>query len=91
MGLAKRFPDAHFIGLDLAKNNLSIAHSLAKYHGIKNVELIESRINEIREPDNVEKHYQDYINTENLSDIWGMKASIKSSSKSKTKQPSLLG
>lgn len=50
MGLAKRFPDAHFIGLDLAKNNLSIAHSLAKYHGIKNVELIEGDIIDVNLP-----------------------------------------
>jgi len=57
----------------------------------KNVKLIENRINEIRESDNVEKYYRDYINTENLSEIWGTKTTIKSVGKSKTKQPSLFG
>jgi len=57
----------------------------------KNVEMIENRINKIREPDNVEKYYQDYIYTEGLADIWGTKSSVNRPVKTKTNQPSLFG
>lgn len=57
----------------------------------KNVQMIESRIEEIRDSDTIEKYYQDYINTEGLSEIWGMKSSLKPPTKSKAKQPSLFG
>ena len=38
-----------------------------------NAESIQSRIEEIRSADNIEKFYQDYICTENLSEIWSKK------------------
>ena len=56
-----------------------------------NVEMIEKRIKEIRESDDVEKYYQDYSYTEGLADIWGTKSSIKQSAKPKMKQTSLFG
>lgn len=57
----------------------------------KNAELIESRLEDIRDSDNVEKYYQDYSYTENLTEIWGTKSPMKSSTKPKSKQPSLFG
>lgn len=57
----------------------------------KNAKLIRERLEEIRDPDNVEKYYQDYICTEDLSKIWGVKPSVKPSTKTKSKQPSLFG
>ncbi len=36
----------------------------------KNVSMIKSRVEDIREADNVEKYYKDYVYTENLSEIW---------------------
>ncbi|MDR1924111.1 MAG: site-specific DNA-methyltransferase [Planctomycetaceae bacterium] len=36
-----------------------------------NIKCIKNRLNNIREADLVHKYYQDYICTENLSDIWG--------------------
>jgi len=43
----------------------------------KNSKMIRERLEEIRDSDKVEKYYQDYIYTENLSEIWGTKSSIK--------------
>lgn len=43
----------------------------------KNAKMIQKRLKEIRNPDSVEKYYEDYIYTENLSEIWGKKLSIK--------------
>ena len=57
----------------------------------KNSKMIRERLEEIRDPDNVEKYYQDYNYTENLPEIWGTKSSIKAPPKSKSKQPSLFG
>jgi len=57
----------------------------------KNSKMIRERLEEIRDPDNIEKYYQDYAYTENLPEIWGAKSSIKMPAKSKSKQPSLLG
>lgn len=57
----------------------------------KNAKLLHKRLEEIREPDNVEKLYQDYIHTDDLSKIWGMKSSLKKTVKTSTKQPSLFG
>jgi hypothetical protein len=53
--------------------------------------MIRERLEEIRDPDNIEKYYQDYVYTENLPEIWGAKSSIKMPIKSKSKQPSFLG
>jgi hypothetical protein len=39
--------------------------------------MIQTRLKEIRNPDSVEKYYEDYIYTENLSEVWGKKLSIK--------------
>jgi len=57
----------------------------------RNVEMIQNRLEEIRDADSVEKFYQDYIYTENLSEIWGAKSSMKLPAKTKSKQPSLFG
>jgi DNA modification methylase len=56
----------------------------------KNAKMIRKRLEDIREPDNVEKYYQDYICTENLSKIWGME-SVKVKPKVKSTQPVLFG
>ena len=39
----------------------------------KNAKMIQKRLKEIRNPDSVEKYYEDYICTENLPAIWGKK------------------
>ncbi len=57
----------------------------------KNVEMIKSRLEEIRESDSVEKYYQEYICTEELSKIWDAKSPSKTSAKRKSNQPSLFG
>jgi len=57
----------------------------------KNSKMIRERLEEIRDPDNIEKYYQDYVYTENLTGIWGVKSSVKMPAKSKSKQPSFLG
>lgn len=57
----------------------------------KNVEMIKNRIEEIRDADRIEKYYQEYINTEDLSKIWDIKTTSKPSTKRKTNEPSLLG
>lgn len=57
----------------------------------KNSKLIRERLEDIREPDNIEKYYQDYIYTENLPEIWGAKSSVRLTAKNKAKQPSLFG
>jgi DNA modification methylase len=57
----------------------------------KNSKMILERLEEIRDPDNIEKYYQDYIYTENLPGIWGTKHSIKMPASSKSKQPSFFG
>jgi len=41
-----------------------------------NVECIKNRINNIREADNIQKYYENYICTENLSEIWGIPTNI---------------
>jgi site-specific DNA-methyltransferase (adenine-specific) len=43
----------------------------------KNAKMIRERLEDIRGPDKVEKYYQDYIYTENLSEIWGKKLPVK--------------
>ena len=40
----------------------------------KNVKMIQKRLKEIRNPDRVEKYYEDYIYTENLPAVWGKKS-----------------
>ena len=40
----------------------------------KNVEMIKSRLEEVRAADSVEKYYQDYIYTEDLPKIWDTKS-----------------
>ncbi len=57
----------------------------------KNVEMIKSRVEEIRDADNVEKYYQDYICTEDLAKIWDGKPASKPPAKRKSNQPSLFG
>ena len=51
--------------------------------------MIQKRLEEIREADNIEKYYQEYIYTENLSEVWGVKISANAPAKSKAKQPSM--
>lgn len=57
----------------------------------KNVKMIQKRLDGSWDADNVDKHRQDYICTENLDGIWGAKSVQKFPSKSKLKQPSLFG
>jgi len=57
----------------------------------KNVEMISSRLEAIRDADSIEKYYQDYIYTEGLTKIWDMKSTAKFSTKAKSKQPALMG
>ena len=58
---------------------------------LKNVEMISSRLEAIRDADSIEKYYRDYIYTEDLTKIWDMKSMAKSSTKAKSKQPALMG
>jgi DNA modification methylase len=57
----------------------------------KNSKLIQRRLENIREADNIEQYYQEYVYTENLSEVWGTKTSVKVSARAKSKQPSLFG
>ena len=57
----------------------------------KNVEMISSRLESIRDADSIEKYYQDYICTEDLTKIWSMKSMAKFSARTKSKQPALMG
>jgi DNA modification methylase len=58
----------------------------------KNVKMIKNRLEDIRDADSVERYYQEYIYTENLSKIWDIKSvSNKPSTKRKSNQPSLFG
>jgi len=45
----------------------------------KNSKMIHERLEDIRDADNTEKYYQDYIHTEKLSEIWGKKIVAKTS------------
>jgi len=56
----------------------------------KNAEMIQNRLEDIRDSDNIEKYYEEYSYTENLSKIWNG-SSIKTVIKAKSKQPSLFG
>jgi len=53
----------------------------------KNAKMIQKRLEDISEADNIKKYYQEYIYTENLSKVWGMKISANVPAKSKIKQP----
>ncbi|MEW6086234.1 MAG: site-specific DNA-methyltransferase [Chloroflexota bacterium] len=66
-------------------------HSIGIEIDPKNAKMIQKRLEEIREADDLEKYYQDYVYTENLPEIWGTKSLGKVSVKSKMKQPSLFG
>lgn len=55
----------------------------------KNAELIQERLKSIRKPDEVDKYFDEYKYTENLSKIWGAELSTKVI-KTKSKQPSLF-
>jgi DNA modification methylase len=57
----------------------------------KNVAMIKSRLEEIRDSDSIEKYYQEYIYTEELSKIWNIKSTSKTSAKRASNQPSLFG
>lgn len=56
----------------------------------KNTTMIRERLENPRPSDDVAKYYNEYIYTENLSEIWGS-PSLKSVAKKKSKQPSLFG
>ena len=56
----------------------------------KNVNMIKSRVEEIREADSVEKYYKDYIYTENLSKIWDEETIVQSYAQKALKQQTLL-
>lgn len=57
----------------------------------KNVKMIQKRMEELWEADNIEKYYQEYAYTENLPEIWGAKSPRKSPPKAKAKQSVLFG
>lgn len=58
----------------------------------KNSEMIQNRLEDIRDPDNIEKYYEEYIYTEGLDKIWNSSSiDIKTVVKTKSKQPSLFG
>jgi DNA modification methylase len=56
----------------------------------KNVQMIKSRLDEIRDSDDIEKYYQDYTYTEDLSRIWDTKSATKSHVKRESGQASLF-
>jgi DNA modification methylase len=56
----------------------------------KNIKMIKSRLEEIRDADSVEKYYEDYIYTEDLSKIWDTETAPRKTTKTKAKQPSLF-
>jgi DNA modification methylase len=56
----------------------------------QNAKMIEKRLTNIREADNIEKYYDDYNCTEGLSKIWGL-VDVKVKPRSKLTQPSLFG
>jgi DNA modification methylase len=56
----------------------------------KNVGMIKSRVEAIREADSVEKYYKDYLYTENLSEIWDAESIVDSYVQKAPKQQSLL-
>ena len=56
----------------------------------KNVSMIKSRIEDIREADSIEKYYKDYIHTENLSEIWNGESLLHPYVQKVSKQQSLL-
>jgi DNA modification methylase len=56
----------------------------------KNSKMIQKRLEEIREADNIEKYYQDYNYTEGLPEIWGGEISENLPAKPTVKQPSLF-
>jgi len=37
----------------------------------ENIKCISNRLSNIREADNIQKYYKDYIHTEKLEEIWG--------------------
>lgn len=56
----------------------------------ENVKCIENRLKIIKESDDVQRFYREYIYTENLDEIWGYTSDTKTKS-SKIKQLSILG
>lgn len=77
-------------GTTLVTANQVKRHSIGVEIDPKNAKMINKRLEDIRDPDNVEKYYQEYICTENLPKIWGME-SVKVKSKVKSAQPALFG
>jgi DNA modification methylase len=56
----------------------------------KNIQMIGKRLSNIRDADNIEKYYQDYVYTDKLPVIWGQEAKNQKT-KSKLAQPTLFG
>jgi DNA modification methylase len=56
----------------------------------KNVRMIKSRIEGIREADSIEKYYRDYVYTENLSTIWDEESLAQAYAQKAVKQQALL-
>jgi DNA modification methylase len=56
----------------------------------KNVSMIKSRMEDIREADSVEKYYKDYVYTENLSTIWDEESIAQAYAQKALKQQTLL-
>lgn len=65
-------------------------NSIAIEKDKENIKCIEKRLKNIREPDNVERYYNDYIYTDNIEQIWGKKVT-EISNKYREQQLSILG
>lgn len=76
-------------GTTLITANQVERHSIGVEIDPKNAKMIKKRLDDIHDPDNVEKYYQEYICTENLPKIWGME-SAKVKAKVKSAQPVLF-
>lgn len=44
LAVARRYPQAHFVGLDMTAASIAVAESLSKRHGIQNVEFCNSEL-----------------------------------------------
>lgn len=52
LGMALRFPQAHFTGLDASAASLAVARDLAERHGARNIEFVEGLLPELSLPSN---------------------------------------
>lgn len=50
LAVARRYPDAHFVGVDMAPASLEVAKALLRKHGLKNVEFHEADLVDFHPP-----------------------------------------